>query len=159
MEKTTKISDIKRNWHLIDAKDKVLGRLATQITPLLLGKNKPYFVKNLDCGDFVVVINARYVKVTGRKAEQKTYSSYSGYPAGQRIRKYSQLIEEHPDRIILNAVSGMLPDNKLKSRWLGKLHVFPENEHKFNDKFMSKAKRQDEKVTKETKVTKLKENK
>lgn len=136
MEKTTKKSEIKRNWHLIDAKDKILGRLATGVVPLLIGKNKPYFVHNLDCGDHVVIINSKYVKFTGRKLEQKQYDSYSGYPAGRKIRTLSQLMQNSPEKVILSAVSGMLPDNKLKRLWLGKLYIFPESEHQFEKKFI-----------------------
>lgn len=145
MQRTTKKSEIKRNWHLVDAKDKVLGRLATEITPFLLGKYKPYFVKNLDCGDFVVVVNARHIKFTGRKMQQKTYSSYSGYPGGMKLKSLAELLEKSPERVIKNAVSGMLPDNKLKELWLRKLYIFPEEAHKFADKFMDKTEDKSEK--------------
>jgi len=135
MIKPTKKSEIKREWHLIDAKGQVLGRLATQIVPLLLGKNKPYFVRNLDCGDYVVVINAKEVKVTGKKEEQKYYYSYSGYPGGLKKVSLAQMRQKSPEKIILNAVSKMLPKNKLRDLWLAKLHIFAGSEHPYKDKF------------------------
>ncbi len=135
MIKATKKSQIQRQWHLVDAKDQILGRLATQIVPLLLGKNKPYFVKNLDCGDHVVVINAKDIKVTGKKEEQKFYYSYSGYPGGLKKLSFSQLRERAPEKIIINAVSKMLPKNKLRDKWLAKLHVYADANHPYQDKF------------------------
>jgi len=97
--KPTKKQDIRRNWHLVDAQGQVLGRLASKITPLLLGKNKPYFTRNLDCGDHVVVVNARHILVTGKKEKQKKYYSYSGYPGGLKQRTFSQLKETSPEII------------------------------------------------------------
>lgn len=135
MTKATKKSEIKRQWHLIDANREILGRLATKIIPLLLGKNKPYFVRNLDCGDHVVVINAQEVKVTGRKEEQKKYYAYSGYPGGLKITALADLREKFPERIIENAINNMLPKNKLRQEWLKKLHVFAGKEHTYQDKF------------------------
>lgn len=147
MIKATKKAEIKRNWHLIDAKGEVLGRLATKIVPLLLGKNKPYFVKNLDCGDHVVVVNAGEVRVTGRKEQQKTYQSFSGYPGGLREISYAQLKERFPERIIEKAVRNMLPKNKLRDGWTGKLHVFAGSKHDYEDKFKvaKKEKKKEEK--------------
>lgn len=135
MIKATKKSEIKRDWHIIDAKGEVLGRLATKIVPLLLGKRKPYFVRNLDCGDHVVVINAKDIRVTGRKQQQKTYQSFSGYPGGLREISYSRMMEQFPEKIIGNAVRNMLPKNKLRDLWMGKLHVFGGSEHNYKDKF------------------------
>ncbi len=135
MTKATKKSEIKRGWYLIDAKGEILGCLATKIIPLLLGKNKPYFVRNLDCGDHVVVINAKEVKVSGRKEAQKKYYSYSGYPGGLRITALKDLRKKFPERIIENAINNMLPKNKLRQEWLKKLHVFAGNEHTYQDKF------------------------
>src|SRR5579872_101604 len=100
----TRESTIKRSWHLIDAKDKTLGRLSTDIAKLLMGKSKPYFVRNLDCGDFVVVINAKDVSVTGRKEEQKKYYRYSGYPSGLRVDILKDLRAKNPNLIIEHAV-------------------------------------------------------
>lgn len=139
MLKPTKKSEIKREWHLFDAKGQVLGRLATRIVPLLLGKGKPYFVKNLDCGDSVVVVNARDILVTGKKETQKNYYSYSGYPGGLKKTSLEQLRREFPERIIEKAVLSMLPKNKLRPLWLKKLHVFAGSEHDFQDKFTAKA--------------------
>jgi len=133
--KPTKESDIKREWHLIDAKDKILGRLSTQIATLLMGKSKPYFVRHLDCGNFVVVINARHIRVTGKKEEQKVYTRYSGYPGGLKRETLRQLRERKPTEILRHAVSGMLPKNKLRKSMLARLFVFPDEKHTFADKF------------------------
>src|SRR3972149_4181724 len=100
---------IKRVWHLVDIKDKVLGRSATQIALALMGKGKPYFTRNLDCGDYVVVINSRFVAVTGKKEKEKVYSRYSGYPGGLKQKALWQLRQENPTEIVRRAVLGMLP--------------------------------------------------
>ena len=134
--KATKAKEIKRDWHLLDAKEKILGRLSTQIAQLLMGKNKPYFTRHLDCGDHVVVINAQEVKVTGKKEEQKIYYRHSGYPGGMKETPLSRLRAEHPERIIIEAVSGMLPNNKLKAKMLTRLHVYPGGENPHQDKFL-----------------------
>lgn len=115
--------DIKRQWHLIDAKDQILGRLSTIIAGLLIGKGKPTFSRHMDSGDFVVVINADKVLVTGRKASQKVYRSHSGYPGGLKERKFEMVLKEHPERIIEHAVSGMIPNNRLKDERLLRLKV------------------------------------
>jgi large subunit ribosomal protein L13 len=137
--KSTKESQIIRAWHLIDLKDETLGRAATKIALLLMGKSKPYFVRNLDCGDFVVVINARIVKVTGKKEEKKTYARHSGYPGGFRSETLRELRGRRPEAIIVHAVKGMLPDNRLKDKVLRRLFVFADDEHKYKDKFSMKA--------------------
>lgn len=134
MTQPTKISDIKREWHLIDLKDKTLGRIATDIAKLLIGKSKPYFVKNLDCGDFVVTVNAQYVKVTGRKEKLKKYFRYSGYPGGLTIETLENLRKRKPEEIIYHAVKGMLPQNKLRDKMLARLFVFKGQEHPYKDK-------------------------
>jgi large subunit ribosomal protein L13 len=131
----TKKSDIKRSWHLIDAKNQVLGRTATQIATLLMGKNKPYFTRRLDCGDYVVVINAADIRSTGKKADQKVYQQYSGYPGGRREVSFKKMIAEQPNKVIRHAVMGMLPKNKLQSKMITRLHIFAGAEHKFEDKF------------------------
>lgn len=138
MIKSTKKSEVKQQWHLLDAKDQVLGRFASKIIPLLLGKNKTYFVRNLDCGDHVVVINAKAILVTGKKELQKGYYNYSGYPGGLKRMTLEQTREKFPERIIINAVSKMLPQNKLRQLWLRKLHVFAGSEHEFAEKFETK---------------------
>ncbi len=130
----TKTSDIKREWHLKDVKGKVLGRAATEIAQLLMGKSKDYFAKNLDCGDYVVVTNAQEVKVTGKKEKGKVYTRYSGYPGGLRKITLSEYRKERPQEIIRHAVAGMLPKNKLRDLMLKRLYVFAGNEHKFADK-------------------------
>ncbi|MCL5433316.1 MAG: 50S ribosomal protein L13 [Patescibacteria group bacterium] len=135
MTKSTKLSEIKRTWHLIDAKDKVLGRISTEIAELLMGKGKSYFVRNLDCGDYVVVANAKYVKVTGKKETQKTYFNYSGYPGGLKVQTLGNLRQNKPEAIITHAVKGMLPQNRLRDKMLQRLYVFPEEEHVYKDKF------------------------
>ncbi|MDP3726885.1 MAG: 50S ribosomal protein L13 [bacterium] len=131
----TKASQIKRDWHFVDLKDKNLGRTATQIAKFLMGKAKPYFVRNLDCGDYAVVINARYAVVTGKKEEQKKYYRYSGYPGGLRSEALGDLRKRKPEEIIYHAVKGMLPQNKLRDSMLKRLFVFPEEQHSYKDKF------------------------
>lgn len=135
MTQPVKKSEIKRQWHLIDAKNQILGRLASSLTPLLIGKSKPYFTKHLDCGDHVVVINAIEILVTGKKREDKQYHAYSGYPDGLVTKTFSQLMKKSPERIIQRAVVGMLPKNKLRSEWIKRLYVFPTAEHPFKEKF------------------------
>lgn len=132
--KPTKISDIKREWHLIDLKEKTLGRISTDIAGLLMGKGKPYFVKNLDCGDFVVLINAKDVLVSGGKEEKKKYYRYSGYPGGLKVETLKDLRKRKPEEIIYHAVRGMLPQNKLRDKMLKRLLVFVGKEHPYQDK-------------------------
>jgi large subunit ribosomal protein L13 len=131
---TTKASEIKRVWHLIDLKDETLGRASSKIAQLLMGKAKPYFVRNLDCGDYVVVINAKLVKTTGKKEDQKNYYNYSGYPGGLRIRSLKEMRNEKPEEVIVHAVKGMLPQNKLRASMLKRMFVFAGAEHKYADK-------------------------
>lgn len=135
---STKANQIKREWHLIDLKDQTLGRLATKIAVLLMGKSKPYFVRNLDCGDYVVIINAKAVAVTGKKEEKKVYVRHSGYPGGFKSETLKELRQRKPEDIIIHAVKGMLPDNRLKDRMLARLYVFSGAEHKYQDKFKIK---------------------
>lgn len=134
MLKPTRQSEIKRDWHLVDAKGQILGRLATVIAGLLMGKTKPYFVRHLDCGDFVVVINAKDVKVTGKKEKQKIYTRYSGYPGGLKRETLGQLRQRYPEKIIMEAVKGMLPQNKLRDRMLTRLYIFAGDKHPYSDK-------------------------
>lgn len=134
MTRPTKAKEIKREWHLLDAKDKILGRLATQVAGLLMGKGKPYFVRHLDCGDFVVVVNAQKIKVTGKKEEQKIYYHHSGYPGGLRATPLRAWRQKSPERIIIHAVRGMLPQNKLRDRFLKRLYVFAGEQHPYKDK-------------------------
>ena len=135
--KTISEKNIKRDWHLIDVKDQILGRVSTQIAKLLMGKTKPYFVRNLDCGDYVVVVNAKDVKVTGKKETLKNYYRYSGYPGGFKAEALGDLRKRKPTDIIKHAVSGMLPQNRLKSKMLKRLLIFPGIEHSYAGKFKS----------------------
>jgi len=130
-----KASDITRKWHLIDAKDQVLGRLATRIASLLMGKHKTDFIRHMDIADHVVVINAAGIVVTGRKASQKKYYRHSGYPGGLKVTDYSIMKETRPDRVIIHAVSGMIPQNRLHDKILTHLHVFPGSDHSFTKQF------------------------
>ena len=131
---TTKKSDIKRQWHFIDVKDKVLGRIAGEIAMILIGKQKPYYVSNLDCGDYVVVTNAKDVLVTGKKETQKKYYRHSGYPGGFKTEVLGKLRGRKPQDIIIHAVKGMLPQNKLRDSMLRRLFVFTGEEHTYKDK-------------------------
>lgn len=124
-----KEEEIARRWYLVDAKDKTLGRLASKIALILSGKNKPIYTPHLDTGDFVVVINAKNIKVTGKKREGKIYYRHSGYPGGLKKKPFERLIEEKPEQIITTAVKGMLPKNKLGRRMLKKLKVYPGSTH------------------------------
>jgi|SRR5581483_9903984 len=135
LTQATKANEIKRIWHLIDVKDKTLGRVGSEIAQLLMGKSKPYFVRNLDCGDYVVVINAKDVKSTGNKEEQKKYYRHSGYPGGFKVETLKELRVRKPEEIIMHAVKGMLPDNRLKDRMMARLFVFAGSEHTYQDKF------------------------
>jgi len=132
---SVKENEITRSWYLIDAKEQTLGRLATKIASLLTGKNKPYFVPHLDCGDYVVVINASQVKVSGRKAQQKKYYHYSGYPGGLKEISFPQQVAKDSAKVIRHAVAGMLPKNKLRDRRLARLKIFAGEEHLYKDKF------------------------
>jgi large subunit ribosomal protein L13 len=135
MTTSTSAKDIKREWHLIDVKGKTLGRISTEIARILMGKNKPYFVRNLDCGDYAVVVNAKEVKVSGNKEDQKNYYRHSGFPGGFKKETLKELRSRKPEEIIKHAVKGMLPQNKLRDRMLGRLFVFAGSEHKYQDKF------------------------
>lgn len=136
LTKPTRASQIQRVWHLVDVKDKVLGRIVTDIAHKLMGKAKPYFVKNLDCGDYVVVVNAKHVAVTGHKEKEKMYGRYSGYPAGLKQKALWQVRKEKPGEIIRHAVMGMLPKNKLRDRLITRLYVYPEIDHPYKTKIV-----------------------
>jgi large subunit ribosomal protein L13 len=119
-----------RKWHVIDANGAVLGRLAAQVADVLRGKNKPIFTPHLDAGDFVIVINAEKVVVTGKKETNKRFMTYSGWKGGERYRSVAQIRERHPEKLILHAVKGMIPKNRLGSRLLTKLKVYKGGEHR-----------------------------
>ena len=118
-----------REWHVIDATDVVLGRLATHTARLLRGKHTPYFAPHVDTGDFVIIVNASKVALTGQKREHKLAYRHSGYPGGLRAVPYSEVLEKHPERAIEKAVRGMLPHNKLARRQLSKLKVYAGPDH------------------------------
>jgi large subunit ribosomal protein L13 len=130
--RTTKFAksvDNAGNWFVVDADGKILGRLASEIAKMIRGKNNPQFTPNADTGDWVVVINADKVKVTGKRAEQKDYKTHSGYPGGQKIRTYKELIIKSPEKIIELAVRRMLPKTRLGKGLIHKLKVYRGNEH------------------------------
>jgi len=126
---STKAADIKQEWHVLDASDQVLGRLATRVAQLLMGKHKPMFTRNLDTGDYVIVINADKVRVTGNKAKQKVYYRHSGYPGGLKSITFEKLMLTHPTRVIEHAVKGMLPHNRLGAKMIKKLRVYAGDAH------------------------------
>lgn len=132
MEKATKsikINPESKEWYLIDAQDEVLGKLCSNIAKILRGKHKPTFTPNTDTGDFVIVVNADKIKVTGNKERTKTYSRFSGYPSGLKTKKFQEVSNSYPERIIINAVRGMLPHNKLGRAIIKKLKVYPGPDH------------------------------
>ena len=126
-----KKADIQPKWHLVDAEGKILGRLAAQIAPILMGKTKPIYTPNIDTGDYVVVVNAEKISIGGKKADVKEYQTYSGYPGGQKIIPFKKMLEKRPEKVIELAVRRMLPKNKLGAAMLKKLKVFagPEHDH------------------------------
>jgi large subunit ribosomal protein L13 len=126
---STRAKDVERQWHVIDASGQTLGKLATQVANLLMGKHKPMYVPYLDTGDFVIVLNATKVKVTGKKPKQKTYYRHSGYPGGIKAETYEELMAAHPTRIIEHAVKGMLPHNRLGRAMFKKLKVYAGASH------------------------------
>jgi len=126
---TPRPGDIERTWYVIDATDQPLGRLSSKIASILCGKHKPYYARNIDTGDYVIVINAEKVKVTGLKSIQKVYHSFSGYPSGLKDIPYSRMLEKNPTKIIEHAVRGMMPKTILGDAMFKKLKVYTGNEH------------------------------
>jgi large subunit ribosomal protein L13 len=124
-----KPSDVQRQWHLIDATDVVLGRLATQTATLLRGKHKPIYAPHVDTGDFVVIVNAGKVALTGAKRDNKLEYRHSGFPGGIRATSYDELLAKNPRRVVEKAVKGMLPHNTLGRKMLSKLKVYAGPEH------------------------------
>lgn len=124
-----KAGDVEQNWHVVDAKDKVLGRLASDIATILMGKHKPSYTPHIDCGDFVVVTNAAQIRLTGRKADQRFHTRYTGYPGGLKSVSFGEVREKHPERLIELAVRRMLPKSHLGQKMLHKLKVYPGAEH------------------------------
>lgn len=137
--KATKAGDLKREWHVIDLKGQTLGRAGTKIAGLLMGKSKPYFVRNLDCGDYVVVLNAKDIKVTGKKEVQKTYNRHSGYPGGFTSETLKELRVRKPEEIIMHAVKGMLPDNRLKSKMMARFYVNVDETNRYEHKMKGES--------------------
>jgi large subunit ribosomal protein L13 len=126
---SVKAGEIQRDWYVVDARDQILGRLATRVASVLRGKNKSMYSPHLDVGDYVVVVNARNVRLTGRKAQQKKYFRHSGYMGGERLIPFETMIERHPERVIERAVKGMLPKNALGRQMARKLKVYAGDEH------------------------------
>ena len=121
--------DADRKWYLVDAKDQVLGRLATEIAKVIRGKNKAIFTPNMDTGDFVIVVNAEKVRVTGKRVSLKKYVRHSGYPGGQKETSFQEMIEKKPEFVIHSAVKGMLPKNRLGRKLIKKLKVYKGENH------------------------------
>ena len=116
-------------WYVVDAAGKTLGRVASQVAAIIRGKNKPYFTPHVDCGDFVIVVNASQIQVKGKRQEQKEYMHHTGYPGGERFRSFKDLVVSKPEEVIELAVKGMLPKNRLGSKLFTNLHVFVGAEH------------------------------
>jgi large subunit ribosomal protein L13 len=126
---TAKKEEIERDWFVVDAEGQTLGRLASKIAPILKGKHKPTYTPHLDCGDFVIIVNAEKVHVTGRKMDQKIYYRHSGYPGGIKSISLRDQLARYPERVLQAAVRGMLPKNKLGRRMIKKLKVYAGDEH------------------------------
>jgi large subunit ribosomal protein L13 len=124
-----KTEEVKRDWYLVDVENQVLGRIATTIANVLRGKNKPTFTPSVDTGDFVIVVNAAKIALTGNKLADKTYYSHSGYPGGIKSITAGKLLEKKPEDLIKHAVKGMLPKNKLARHMLSKLKIYSGSEH------------------------------
>jgi large subunit ribosomal protein L13 len=132
--KPIKESQIDRKWYLIDASKQVVGRVSTQAAGLLIGKHKVMYAPYLDTGDYVVLINANNVSITGKKAQEKTYMRFSGYPGGLKKISYKEMSEKKPTEILRHSISGMLPKNKLRKRRITRLYIYPDENHPFQDK-------------------------
>ncbi|MBL7208703.1 MAG: 50S ribosomal protein L13 [Dehalococcoidia bacterium] len=126
---STRARDVEHRWHVVDASEQTLGRLASQIATLLMGKHKAIYVPYLDTGDYVIVLNAAKVRVTGKKAKQKVYYRHSGYPGGIKATTFEQMLAVHPTRVIEHAVRGMLPHNRLGRAMFKKLKVYAGDSH------------------------------
>ena len=126
---TVRKGDIKREWYVVDAQGRTLGRLASQIAKILRGKHKPIYVPHLDCGDYVIVVNAEKVRVTGKKLDQKFYYRHSGYPGGIKSINLRDQLQKHPTRVLEAAVRGMLPKNRLGRAMIKKLKVYAGGSH------------------------------
>ena len=126
---TVRKGDIRREWYVVDAQGKILGRLASEIAKILRGKHKPIYVPHLDCGDYVIVVNAEKVRVTGKKLDQKFYYRHSGYPGGLKSINLRDQLQKHPTRVLEAAVRGMLPKNRLGRAMIKKLKLYAGSSH------------------------------
>lgn len=126
---SVKAGEIERRWFIVDAQGKILGRLATEVARILRGKHKPTYTPHLDTGDFVVIVNAEKIELSGRKADQKEYFRHTGYMGGEKFIPYRRMLEKHPERVIELAVKGMLPKNALGKQMHKKLRVYAGSEH------------------------------
>ncbi|TLY32812.1 MAG: 50S ribosomal protein L13, partial [Ignavibacteria bacterium] len=124
-----KQNEIERKWYVVDASGKTLGRIASRVAHVLRGKHKAAFTPNIDCGDFVVVVNADKVKVRGRREDLKTYFHYTGYPGGATVESFKELMKTDPERVFMHAVKGMIPHNRLGARVIRKLKVYAGTSH------------------------------
>ena len=127
--KILKKEDVTRNWYIVDATDKILGRLASKIAVVLTGKHKPQYTPHVDCGDYVVILNADKFRVTGGKMKGKIYHTHSFYPGGLKSINLETMMKKHPERVIYHAVSGMLPKNRLRARRLKRLKIYIDSNH------------------------------
>lgn len=134
-----KSPSISHDWQLVDANNKILGRLATKVATVLMGKNKPYYVPYLDCGDYVVIINASKIRLSGKKEVQKSYFRHSGFPGGLRLKKVSDIRSSNPSELIRHAVVGMLPKNKMARIMIKKLYIFDGQDNPYREKFTTKS--------------------
>lgn len=128
-----KTEDVTREWHLVDVKGKILGRVATDIAKLLIGKDKPTYTPHVDGGDYVVVINAEDVAVSGNKKADKMYRWHTGFPGGLKEMSLGRMMEKSPEKVIQNAVKNMLPKNKLRNKRMVRLKVFANDQHPYQD--------------------------
>lgn len=135
--KAQKQTDIVRQWHLVDLNQKILGRVTSEIAKLLQGKHKVGYVSYLDVGDYVVVVNAEKVQISGNKSQTKVYSRYSGFPGGQKRIVFAEAIKKNPAEIIRHAISGMLPKNKLHAQRLTRLYIYKDEKHPYESMFKS----------------------
>jgi large subunit ribosomal protein L13 len=124
-----KAGDVEKKWHHVDASGKTLGRMATEVASILMGKHRPEYTPHCDCGDYVIVTNAEKVNLTGRKAQQKELVTFVYYPSGQKRETYESLLQRNPERLVENAITRMLPKNKLGRHMAGKLKVYKGAEH------------------------------
>ena len=126
-----KPAEVERKWYVVDAEGKTLGRMASAVAAILRGKNKPTYTPHVDCGDYVIIINADKVAVTGKKRQEKIYKRHTGYPGGLRELTFEQLMEKHPEEVVRHAVKGIMPNGKLGRKMFKKLKVYagPEHDH------------------------------